>query len=87
VCAYFLLPETKALTLEELDTVFDVGNSAFATYYRRKLPWYMAKYVLRRDVQLMEPLFDMHEKDGHEDYVGESLGGTAAVDGQRARGM
>jgi hypothetical protein len=41
VYCYFLLPETKNLTLEELDTVFDVGKKDFANYYRAKLPWYV----------------------------------------------
>lgn len=62
VYCYFLLPETKNLTLEELDTVFNVGNRKFATYYQKKLPWYMQKYVLRQDVQRMEPLFQLHEE-------------------------
>lgn len=58
-----LLPETKSLTLEELDTVFDVGNRAHASYYRNKLPWYMAKYVLRKDVPPSEPLYQFYDDD------------------------
>jgi hypothetical protein len=53
VYCYFLLPETKNLTLEELDTVFDVGNKQFASYYTAKLPWYFQTKVLRRDVAPM----------------------------------
>jgi hypothetical protein len=58
VYCYFLLPETKNLTLEELDTVFNVGNREHASYYRAKLPWYFNKHVLRRDVEPVEPLFE-----------------------------
>lgn len=62
VYCYFLLPETKNLTLEELDTVFDVGNKDFARYYKRKLPWYLQKKILRRDVEPMEPLYELHDE-------------------------
>lgn len=58
VYCYFLLPETKNLTLEELDTVFDVGNRAFAAYYSKKLPWYLRKSVLRSEVGEYPDLFD-----------------------------
>ncbi|KAK7184668.1 hypothetical protein DPSP01_000398 [Paraphaeosphaeria sporulosa] len=57
VYCYFLLPETKNLTLEELDSVFNVGNREFSKYYAEKLPWYMQKHVLRKDVPPMEPLY------------------------------
>ncbi|KAL1794093.1 hypothetical protein ACET3X_007514 [Alternaria dauci] len=73
--AYFFLPETKALTLEELDTVFDVGNRQFSAYYTKKLPWYLKKHVLRQDVAPMEPLFDLYGTDSRADYVNEPVGG------------
>ncbi|KAL5435013.1 hypothetical protein PMIN07_006721 [Paraphaeosphaeria minitans] len=57
VYCYFLLPETKNLTLEELDCVFNVGNREFSRHYARKLPWYMQKRVLGKDVPSMEPLY------------------------------
>jgi hypothetical protein len=62
IYCYFLLPETKNLTLEELDTVFDVGNKQFAGYYKKKLPWYIKKNILRRDVAPMEPLYELHDE-------------------------
>lgn len=76
VYAYFLLPETKALTLEELDTVFDVGNRQFSAYYRKKLPWYFQKHILRKDIEPMEPLFDLHEQGSRRDFADEPAGGA-----------
>jgi sugar porter (SP) family MFS transporter len=57
VFAYFMLPETKGLTLEELDSVFSVRNRDHAGYYAKKLPWYLNKYMLRRDVEPFPPLY------------------------------
>lgn len=62
VYCYFLLPETKNLTLEELDVVFNVGNREHFTYYSEKFPWYMEKYILRKDVPPMEPLCQVYEE-------------------------
>ncbi|KAH7115239.1 plastidic glucose transporter 4 [Dendryphion nanum] len=63
VYCYFLLPETKNLTLEELDNVFNVGNREFYRYYRNKLPWYAQKHILRKDVAPMEPLYQIYDDD------------------------
>lgn len=48
------------LTLEELDDVFTIKNRDHATYYKDKLPWYLSKYVLRKDVPPVEPLYHFH---------------------------
>ncbi|KAK4901197.1 hypothetical protein LTR27_001754 [Elasticomyces elasticus] len=71
VYAYFLLPETKALTLEELDSVFNIGNREHFAYYRQKLPWYMNKWVLRRDVEHMEPLVQLHDECAADAHGGD----------------
>ncbi|KAI9633512.1 transporter-domain-containing protein [Dioszegia hungarica] len=60
VYTYFLLPETKNLTLEELDTVFSIGNRGHAKYYWHKLPWYLRKYFLRRTVEDYPPLYQIY---------------------------
>lgn len=39
IYTYSLLPETKQLSLEELDEVFSVSNRTHAAYYKRKLPY------------------------------------------------
>ncbi|KAK5165601.1 uncharacterized protein LTR77_009130 [Saxophila tyrrhenica] len=64
VYCYFLLPETKNLTLEELDVVFNIGNKEHFQYYAQKAPWYMEKYVLRKDVPPMEPLCHVYDEGG-----------------------
>nr|OQO04089.1 hypothetical protein B0A51_17994 [Rachicladosporium sp. CCFEE 5018] len=61
--AYFLLPETKNLTLEELDTVFSVGNRQHAKYYTDSVPWYWTKYVKRGDVEPREPMYRFFEEE------------------------
>ena len=70
VYCYFLLPETKNLTLEELDVVFNVGNREHFTYYSEKLPWYMEKYILRKDVPPMEPLCQVYDQGGNTSGAG-----------------
>lgn len=62
VFAYFYLPETKGLTLEELDSVFSMTNREHGAYYMRKLPWYLNKYILRRDVAPFPPLYEFAEQ-------------------------
>jgi hypothetical protein len=57
-----LLPETKGLTLEELDNVFGVKNREHVGYYLRKFPWYINKYFLRRDVEPFPPLYAFAEE-------------------------
>lgn len=55
-----MLPETKNLTLEELDVVFNIGNREHFKYYSEKAPWYMAK-LMRKDVPPFEPLCQLYD--------------------------
>ncbi|KAG4429914.1 hypothetical protein IFR05_014603 [Cadophora sp. M221] len=57
--AYFCLQETKGLSLEELDTIFSVRVRDHARYYHKILPWYFNKWILRRDVEPRELLYDL----------------------------
>ena len=73
VYCWFLLPETKGLTLEELDGVFGVGNREIAKYYRQRMGWYVGKWM-GRDVMPMEPLVSVgdgerREEDGDKGLV------------------
>ncbi|KAI8231190.1 hypothetical protein K4K55_006286 [Colletotrichum sp. SAR 10_96] len=67
VVAYFFLPETKNLTLEELDSVFSVRNRDHAKYYTSKMPWYVNKYLLRRDVSPFPALYEVDDHHEHRD--------------------
>ncbi|WFD33000.1 hypothetical protein MSPP1_004057 [Malassezia sp. CBS 17886] len=48
VLVFFFLPETKALTLEELDVVFSIPMSDHAGFQLRQLPYFIRRYVLRQ---------------------------------------
>jgi len=61
VFAYFFLPETKSLTLEELDAVFSVSNAEHAAYQARLIPYHAGRLVGRRNIDKGEPLY-AHEK-------------------------
>ncbi|KAH7022381.1 hypothetical protein EDB80DRAFT_7291 [Ilyonectria destructans] len=74
VFAYFLLPETKALTLEELDLVFSVRNRDHARYYAQRLTWYFRR-MLGQDVDPMPPLYRLETESSV--MVADSKGSTA----------
>ncbi|KAH9901716.1 hypothetical protein F4778DRAFT_781607 [Xylariomycetidae sp. FL2044] len=60
---FFLVPETKQRTLEELDYVFAVPNRKFASYQLRKAaPWWFKRYIFFQRGAVLEPLY-------HEDTV------------------
>jgi sugar porter (SP) family MFS transporter len=60
IFCYFCLPETKALSLEELDQVFSFPTTKHVNHYRAMLPWYVKKYLLRRDVPPQNQLYDYY---------------------------
>jgi sugar porter (SP) family MFS transporter len=66
VLIFFLVPETKQRTLEELDQIFSVPTRVFARYQlTQALPYWFKRWVLfRRDAKLA-PLFH-HEKQAAE---------------------
>ncbi|KDR71828.1 hypothetical protein GALMADRAFT_253598 [Galerina marginata CBS 339.88] len=58
---FFLMPETKQRTLEELDYVFAVPTSKHVSYQSKTfLPYWIRRYVLLQDVQL-SPLYNFDE--------------------------
>jgi Sugar (and other) transporter len=59
VFAYFCLPETKSLTLEELDQVFSVPTTRHAKHYASMIPWYWKKYITRQDVPPQTQLYEL----------------------------
>lgn len=52
--------------------MFSVGSREHAKYYTEKLPWYMNKYLLRRDVEPFEELYQFVEP---EELKRDSVGG------------
>ena len=58
-----LTSRIQNLTLEELDTVFNVGNRDHGKYYIEKLPWYIQKYIFRKDVAPFEPLYQLYDDE------------------------
>ena len=59
------VPETKALSLEELDQVFSVPTHTHAAYQIRAFTRNVKKYVFRMKVDPMPPLYE------HEGAIGE----------------
>ncbi|PWN42296.1 hypothetical protein IE81DRAFT_137327 [Ceraceosorus guamensis] len=57
VLIFFFVPETKRLSLEELDGVFSVGNSRFASYQLTKTLPYAIKVATLQHPEKPVPLF------------------------------
>ncbi|KAJ7143519.1 hypothetical protein C8R43DRAFT_568102 [Mycena crocata] len=61
----FFVPETKSLTLEELDQVFSVPTRKHAAYQFRQVPYFFSKYILRREVT-KELLYPWESVEGQQ---------------------
>ena len=57
IAVWLFMPETKALTLEELDQVFSVPTKKHAAYHIRQLPYNFRRYILRQNVGPKEELY------------------------------
>lgn len=58
ILIFFLVPETKKKTLEELDWVFAVPSYKFAKYQLTEaLPWWFKYYILWRKDAKLRPLY------------------------------
>ncbi|KAL8290001.1 hypothetical protein RQP46_002940 [Phenoliferia psychrophenolica] len=58
IMIFFLLPETKQRTLEELDQVFSVPTTRFMSYQvKETLPYWLNRYILRNKDAKLAPLF------------------------------
>ncbi|KAF9004952.1 hypothetical protein BDZ89DRAFT_1095624 [Hymenopellis radicata] len=61
------LPETKALSLEELDQVFSVPTHIHAAYQIKALPHNIKKYIFRMQVPDLPPLYEHEGNVGFDD--------------------
>jgi len=69
---FFLLPETKQRTLEELDFIFGVPTRRHVAYYAGTwLPWAIKRYVLFQGRAKLEPLYQL---DGFGDGTAVPVG-------------
>ncbi|KAK5991134.1 putative polyol transporter 6 [Cladobotryum mycophilum] len=66
VILWFLIllyvPETKALTLEELDQVFSVSTRKHASYQIKNALWHFRVWVLRQKLEPLPPFYRQAEK-------------------------
>lgn len=61
---FFVVPETKKRTLEELDFVFGVPTTKHAAYQLKVwLPWWIQRYVFWRRRAFLEPLYEENIKE------------------------
>ncbi|THV06802.1 hypothetical protein K435DRAFT_644602 [Dendrothele bispora CBS 962.96] len=63
------VPETKALSLEELDQVFSVPTHTHAAYQLKALPHHIKKYIFRMKVDDIPPLYDHEGIAGTKTYA------------------
>lgn len=67
---FLWVPETKQRTLEELDYVFAVPTSTHMRYQLyRALPWWFNRYILRRKVPELEPLYSFEKLAQDDDLI------------------
>ncbi|EAU81614.1 sugar transporter [Coprinopsis cinerea okayama7 len=65
IMIFFLMPETKQRTLEELDYVFAVPVAQHAKYQLSEfLPYWIRRWVLFRKDAKLRPLYDFEEVEG-----------------------
>lgn len=62
VLILFFVPETKALTLEELDQVFSVSTRKHASYQWKNAIWHFKTVVLRQKLEPLPPFYRNVEK-------------------------
>ena len=71
--ALLAFPETKELTLEELDAVFGVPTRKQVARGLKEPGYWIQKYIFKRDVEL-PPLVDIGQLRGEADAKGSMAG-------------
>lgn len=72
------VPETKGLSLEELDQVFSVPTHVHAAYGIRQIGYFFRRYLLRQDVK-PEVLYQREDETTLQDEGAEHREGEKAV--------
>ncbi|KAG8686806.1 hypothetical protein FRC11_008342 [Ceratobasidium sp. 423] len=67
------VPETKALSLEELDQVFSIPTHIHATYQLREVPIWFRRNILRQNVERQPRLYE-HDETGPRTYAPPGAG-------------
>ncbi|KAN0068909.1 Sugar transporter domain containing protein [Elaphomyces granulatus] len=62
VLVLLFVPETKALTLEELDQVFSVPTRKHASYQLKNAIWHLRVWVLRQKLEPLPKFYERAEK-------------------------
>ncbi|KAF2814572.1 putative MFS myo-inositol transporter [Mytilinidion resinicola] len=62
----FLVPETKSLTLEQLDDVFHISLANHAMHGLKELRWFFQRFILRRKRCRRPILIPRHQDDENE---------------------
>ncbi|KKP03724.1 hypothetical protein THAR02_04176 [Trichoderma harzianum] len=60
------VPETKALTLEELDQVFGVSTRKHMSYQMKNAMWHFRTWVLRQKLEPLPPFYRRAERLNHK---------------------
>jgi len=71
-----LMPETKARSLEELDAVFSVPTHLQVGHGLRQIPWFIQRYIFRRDVELL-PLINFDKAKKEDGDVNDIVAGRS----------
>ncbi|PSR73886.1 hypothetical protein PHLCEN_2v10306 [Hermanssonia centrifuga] len=74
VLILLFVPETKSLSLEELDQVFSVPTRTHAAYQLKALPRNIKKYFFRMKVDPLPPLYEHEVVNGEKRYASGGSG-------------
>ncbi|KAJ4468263.1 MFS sugar transporter [Lentinula aciculospora] len=74
VAILLFVPETKALSLEELDQVFSVPTHTHAAYQLKALPHNIKRYIFKMNVPDIPPLYEHEGAIGEKTYAPGGMG-------------
>jgi len=74
VLILLFVPETKSLSLEELDQVFSVPTRTHAAYQLKALPHNIKRYIFRMKVEDLPPLYEHEGAIGEKHYAAGGAG-------------